>query len=80
MPDRTAILELVEDAAVLPHKMRFRQQVLGRVTGQRELGERDDVRALRLGRLDLREDLFRVAVQVADHGVHLGEGDFDLHR
>jgi hypothetical protein len=49
------------------------QQVLGRVAGDRQLGEEDDVRVglLRLG--EPVEDALAVAVEVADDGVDLGE-------
>ena len=51
------------------------EQILGRVARDRELGEEDEVgpALLRLG--EPREDPVAVAVEVADDGVHLREGE-----
>ena len=51
------------------------QQVLGRVAGERQLGEDDELRARRARRGDLAGDLRLVAGDVADDGVDLRERD-----
>jgi hypothetical protein len=52
--------------------------VLDRVTGQHHLGEHDEV-GIALGSVAARrEDELGVAVEVADAGVHLGEGEAQL--
>ncbi len=51
------------------------QQVLRRVAGDRELGEEHELGALVAGARDPLADLARVALEVADAGVDLGERD-----
>ena len=51
------------------------QQVLGRVAGDRELGEDDELAAGVLGLADAVPVLFEVPVEVADGRVDLGERD-----
>ena len=52
---------------------RAQQQVLGRVAGDRELGEEDELRACRARVRQTGENALAVAVQVADDSVDLGE-------
>ena len=54
---------------------RSKEQVLGRVAGDGQLGEEDEVGATRPGLLEPAEDAAAVAVEVADNGVDLGEGE-----
>ena len=49
------------------------EEIFRRVAGDDQLGEEDDVDALLLGLLDPRDDALGISVQVADHGVDLGE-------
>ena len=51
------------------------QEVLGRVAGDRLLGEGDELGAQGLGAGDGGADAGEVAVEVADGRVDLGEGD-----
>jgi hypothetical protein len=53
------------------------QQVLGRVARRRELREQDDLRARVAGAGDVLADPGRVALEVADARVDLGEGETD---
>ena len=62
----------------------MKQQVLGRIAGDRELGCYHQVGTVGLGLLDRLRQALDVAVEVADHGIELGGGDSDdrhgLHR
>jgi hypothetical protein len=60
------------------HEPRPQQQVLGRVTGDGELREEDEVGLGAAGLLDRLEDSRAVAVEVADGGVDLCERDSHL--
>ena len=51
------------------------EQILGRVARDRQLGEEDEVGAARARLLEAGEDPVAVAVEVADDGVDLGEGE-----
>ena len=51
------------------------QEVLGRIAGDRQLGERDEVAAVGFGPLVRLEDARRVALEVADDEVQLREGN-----
>ena len=51
------------------------EQVLGRIAGDGQLGEDDEVRALRARLADRVDDERPVAGKVADDGVELGERD-----
>ena len=66
--------DLVEAGAVLGDEVGLVEQVLGGVAGDGELGEGDEVGVLGSGLVDVVEDLGRVAPQIADGGVDLGEG------
>ena len=66
--------DLVEAGAVLGDEVGLVEQVLGRVAGDGELGEGDEVGIAGSGLVDVVEDLGRVAPQIADGGVDLGEG------
>ncbi len=57
---------------------RAQQQVLGRVAGDRELGEEHEVGAGVACLAQVREDALRVAVEVADDGVDLCERESHL--
>ena len=63
------------DGEVVGHEAGLEQQVLGRVAGDRELGEHGDVAAGRLGPVEHGEQGRHVAVEVADDGVELAGGD-----
>ena len=66
--------DLVEAGAVLGDEVGFVEQVLGGIAGDGELGEGDEVGAEGSGLVDVVEDFGRVAPQIADSGVDLGEG------
>ena len=51
------------------------QEVLGRIAGDRQLGEHDEIGAGGLGGLVRLEDAVDVAVEVTDDDVDLGGGD-----
>ena len=57
------------------HERRLQQQVLGRVAGDRQLGEGDQVATIGLGRLHGSDDALDVAVEVADDQVELSQGE-----
>ena len=63
--------DLLERLTRLRHERRAQQQVFGRVAGDRELGEGDEIAARRLGAVVGIEDARRVAVEVADHEIEL---------
>ena len=67
--------DLVDGGASRAHEAGPEQEILGRVAGDRELGEHDEIgrRASRLG--DRARDPLDVAVEVADDDVQLGEGE-----
>ena len=67
--------ELVERVGGRVEEAVLQQQVLGRVAGQRQLGEHDELGAGVAGALGPVGDLGRVAVEVADGGVRLRERD-----
>ena len=54
-------------------KLGPQEQILGRVAGDRQLGEEDEVGARAARLLEPREDPLAVAVEIADDGVDLGE-------
>ena len=64
--------ELVERLGRLRDERRPQQQVLGRVAGDRQLGEDDEIAARGLRLLVGVEDPLGVAVEVADDDVDLG--------
>ena len=72
-PVRAAIFASVSAASA--DERRAQQEVLGRVAGDRELGERDEVDVGGLGRRVGVEDARRVALEVADDEIELGGGD-----
>ena len=55
------------------HEARPQEQVLGRVARDRELGKDDEIGLLVLGLREPPANPLRVAVEVADDGVDLGE-------
>ena len=65
----------VERLEVVGDEARLQQQVLRRVAGDRQLGERHQVAAVGLGRLDRVDEALDVAVEIADHEVELRQGD-----
>ena len=70
--------DAIERAAAGLQEVRFQQQVLRRITVDRQLGEDDDLRA-GLGRLaEVVADLGGVPIDVAHRDVDLGEGE--AHR
>ena len=58
---------------VVAHEGRFQKQVFGRVPGDYQLGEADDVRLRLAPALDPFDDKLSIAGQVADGGVDLRE-------
>ena len=60
--------------AVVADERGLEQQVLGRVAGNHELGEGDEVGLLLARFVDAPQDDVGVAGDVADGGVHLREG------
>jgi hypothetical protein len=70
--------ELPEGPRVCVEEVPLEQQVLGRVAGERQLRKHDDLGALAAGALDRVADLRRVAVDVADRRIELGERDAQL--
>src|SRR3954469_21140158 len=67
--------ELLERGARAVHEVRLQEEVLGRVAGQGQLGEHDELRALVARAADPLLDLPGVALDVAHGGVDLGERD-----
>ena len=65
----------LEGPLVVLDEARPEQQVLGRIAAEDQLGEDGDVALGVLRLLQDGEDALDVAVEVADHGVHLAEGD-----
>jgi hypothetical protein len=61
-------------------EIRPQQQVFRRITAQREFGSQHDVRPLRLGATGEVDDSSRIAGDIADHGIHLGNGYLEWHR
>ena len=72
LPD--AASQLLDGAPVGLDEVPLQVEVLGRVAGQAELGEDDQLGALVAGADDPLGDLRGVAVDVADGGVDLGQG------
>ena len=68
---------LVERSPVGGDKPGLQHEVLGRVAGDGQLREDDDVAPRCFGIVVGGEDPLHVAVEVADHGVQLGEPDPD---
>jgi hypothetical protein len=56
------------------------QEVLGRIAGEGELGEQHDLRAGVAGARDVVADLARVALEIADARVDLGERETQRWR
>ena len=71
--------DLVDGGASRADEARPEQEILGRIAGDRELGEHDEIgrRASRLG--DRARDPLDVAVEVADDDVQLGEREPHRH-
>ncbi len=67
--------DLVERLDRLRDERGPQEQVLGRIAGDRQLGEDDEVRARRLGGVIGVEDALGIAGEVADDDVDLGGGD-----
>ncbi len=67
--------KLLEGLAGVREEVLLEQQVLGRVSGQRQLGEHDQLRAGLAGLTQACGDLLGVARDVADGGVQLAEGE-----
>lgn len=65
----------VKSREVVGHEARLQHQVFGWVAGDGQLREGDDVASGQLGFVVGRTDLGDVALQVADLGIDLGEGD-----
>ena len=71
----TACGDPLERRPRVGQEVRLQQQVLRRVAGDRQLREEDDLRAGGRGALQVVEDQPLVALEVADDGVDLREGD-----
>ena len=67
--------DLLERALGGADEARAEEEVLGGIAGDDQLGEEDDVHALLLRLVEALQDPSGVPLQVADDGVHLGEGD-----
>jgi hypothetical protein len=67
--------DALEGAQVVFDEPGAHEEVFRRVPGDRQLGERDDIGAQLAGAVAVLEDLLDVAIEVADGGVDLGEGD-----
>ncbi len=67
--------DALERVARGAHEAGPQQQVLRRVTRDRELGEDDEVGSGRPRLLDPGEDQFAVPVEVSDGGIDLREGE-----
>ncbi len=65
--------ELAERGFGVLDELRLQHEVLGRIAGDRQLGECHDVATGRLGLVVGGEQLLDVAGEVADSGVELGE-------
>jgi hypothetical protein len=63
--------DLLDRLVRRPYEARAKQKILGRVTGDRELGVDDEVGACGPRVLQRREDLRAVPAEVADDGVQL---------
>ena len=70
---RRMLDNLVETLAVIANEVVLIEKVFGGVARNGELGEGDEIGALGPGPVDILDDLGRVAPQVADGGVDLGE-------
>ena len=66
--------DLIEGGEVVADEGGLEEQVLGRVAGEHELGEGDEVGLPLAGLLDAAQDDAGVAGDVADGGVHLRQG------
>ena len=66
---------LLQGGEVVGHETRLHHQVLGRVAGDGELGERHQVAPGGFGAVVRLDDLGHVAGEVTDHGVDLGQSD-----
>jgi len=71
---RDAGRHLVERSTVVGHEAGLQQQILGRVAGDRELGEDGEIGALLLGLAHPLVDERHVSGQVTDLRVDLTEG------
>ena len=67
--------DALEGPQVIEDEAAAQQQVLGRVAGQRQLREGDEVGAEVAGAVGVLDDLVGVALEVADGGVDLGQRD-----
>jgi hypothetical protein len=67
--------DLLDGAARRAHEPRPEQEVLGRIPGDGELGEDDEIRLCPSRAVEVAQDLLAVAVEVADDGVQLCECD-----
>ena len=71
---RGAGRDLVEHLDRLRDERGPQQEILGRVPGDRQLGEHDEIATGGLGRVVRLEDALRVAFEIADDDVQLGGG------
>src|SRR2546421_1800658 len=69
-------MKLVQDLERFRNKTRLEDQVLWRITGDRELGRNDEFRAGRGETLVRLKDLLEIAVQIPNGGIELCETDF----
>ena len=66
--------DLIEGGEVVADEGGLEEQVLGRVAGEHELGQGDEVGLPLAGLLDAAQDDGGVAGDVADGGIHLRQG------
>ena len=71
---RDGIDDALQGGLVVADEGLAQEQVLGRVAGDGQLREGDDVGAEVAGAVGVVDDLVGVALEVADGGVDLGEG------
>jgi hypothetical protein len=67
--------DLLDRRSRLPDEARPQEQVLGRVAGDGELGEDDEIGARVARRLEVAQDALAVPLEVADDRVELGQCD-----
>jgi hypothetical protein len=67
--------DLVQRCRCRSQEARAQEQVLGWVAGDGELGQQDEVGPCGLPLVDCLQDARAIAIEVADGGVDLGEGD-----
>src|SRR5438552_1342034 len=73
-----AAMKLVQDLERFRNKARFKDEVLRRITGDREFGRDNELGSVRGQAFVRLKDLFEIAAQIPHGGIELGEADFHL--